>query len=153
MLPPSPDPFGTAAADVLSVPVFPMSPMPFHPSEPPAQPASLIDWATLRGRYPGREVFIRKLVAMVRADPAMCAEKLERAVQSRDLPAIAQIAHRLKGACGNVGANAVAQQAARIQAQAGAGDAAVLDGIDAFSRTIIALAAEIDAYLQDSQPH
>ena len=76
--------------------------------------------------------------------PQRIAE-LGRALQQRDLKRVAQVAHSLKGASGNLGAIAVAAVAQRIEAAGHAGDPA---GIDQLLREIGARYTEVEAALK-----
>lgn len=57
------------------------------------------------------------------ADAAQLAQAAERG----DLAAVAHLAHRIKGACGFIGANALAAASARLEQAGRAGDVGAID--------------------------
>ena len=89
---------------------------PEAPDERPTEPPEHVDLDALRERLGGDEDLVREALALFREDTAREFERLETAVASASYDAIERSAHKIKGAAGNVGANAVAQTAARIEA-------------------------------------
>jgi CheY-like chemotaxis protein len=64
-------------------------------AEPTAEPS--IDWAALLGRYGGRHAFVKKLANSLRQHHAETPCQLRAAQASGDRPALAALAHNLKG--------------------------------------------------------
>jgi PAS domain S-box-containing protein len=84
------------------------------PREAAGQDASsLIDWARLAHRYSGRRHFVQRLLRLSLASHGQCPSRIRAAAADGDLPALAQIAHTVKGTCGDL-------LAVRVQAQAAA---------------------------------
>lgn len=105
-----------------------------------------IDWTVLETRFPGKPDFIRRLVAATYEAHADDLAKLAQIEAARDFAALAQLAHKLKGICGNLAAARLAALAAETEAAARAGDAA------AFAR-LPALAQHIETFLEELRAH
>ena len=95
--------------------------------ERPPKPPEHFDLDALRERLGGDEHLMREILAVFRRDTAREFERLEAAVSSASCDAIERSAHKIRGAAGNVGANAVVQTAARIER---AGRDSQLESID-----------------------
>jgi len=75
-------------------------------------------------------------------------ERLEDALQRGDLPSIVHFAHRIKGACGFVGATRLAAASARIEAAGRSGQDGDIDGLMKAFRSEL---EQLDAYLDARQ--
>ena len=88
-----------------------------------------------------------KLAELFVRDAGQCLEELRDAVQRADLPAIARLAHAIRGTAANFGAQHLAQICADIEARAKAAEldatSGWLDGLQhEFARICAALAAD-----------
>jgi CheY-like chemotaxis protein len=96
------------------------------------------------GAQPVPEDLASRLVAAVREQVPASLARIDAAVQASDAPTVAALAHDLIGVAGNIGADELASECARLQFVAGAGDmapiaAAVAAVRAAFGRTEQAL--------------
>ncbi len=88
----------------------------------------------------------RRALAQFRRINDADAALLASAVARRDFEAVAHLAHRIKGACGFVGASPLAAASARLEHAARAGDGAALDELmPEFSNELERLNAHLDA--------
>lgn len=86
-------------------------------SQPPlASPYNPIDFSSLVYRCMGKADLAERLVQKFVPLARQYAEDVQRAVEQRDLAAVEQTAHRLKGTAANVSAEAVRQVAAELEA-------------------------------------
>ena len=65
---------------------------------------------------------MREIVSMLIDDTSRQIQQLDSAIRGHDGPECKRLAHYSKGACANVGANAVAALFKRIEANASSGD-------------------------------
>ncbi len=142
-------PTAAAAADGADVPPpVPVAPVP----EPGADRA--LDLATIEGlktlaRDMGSNLLI-EVLGIFRVDAPQQVRKIREAVEAGDALALRQAAHRLRGACLNIGAFDLAEWAMRLD-QVGTGgtvdgaDAQLAAGEAALARVVIALDRELAA--------
>ena len=79
----------------------------------------------------GGNATLRRLVETFVAETAPRLATLRRVVDGIDRPAIRQVAHVLRGSCGNMGARRMMELAGRLERGAGEGEAAVLEALAA----------------------
>jgi len=107
-----------AVIDSLTMPAV-------HPPETLATPAAeqdILDRHTLWERVEGDADLLREIVALFLADCPERLAELHEALRHRDCTALAQAAHRLKGALGNISANNALTAVRCVETAAHAGD-------------------------------
>ncbi|RYG09651.1 MAG: histidine kinase, partial [Burkholderiales bacterium] len=116
--------------------------------EPPAEAeTAIMDFSRLQEfkDYDDEHLTMtREVIALLLVDAPLRLDALDAAVTARDCVALAKAAHALKGASSNVGATALQQASARLEADAGSGlppDAAqrIVEMRDLWERTSAAL--------------
>ena len=106
----------------------------------------VLDRDALLERCLGNLDFVERILAGFQKRAGQDLEELERVVAGRDVEAVVQIAHRIKGSSANVSAEGLRHEAETIEAL---GRAGCLDDIPAqFAR----LRHEWERYLRDSNP-
>ncbi|MCH8039113.1 MAG: Hpt domain-containing protein [Nitrospinae bacterium] len=78
--------------------------------------AVLEEWRTLSGH--GQLDSLSQTLQQLVQDVSAHVEEVQRAVETNDGPALARVAHGLKGICGNMGATAMAERAFSLEQQA-----------------------------------
>ena len=68
----------------------------------------------------GDDEFMLELIDLYLSDAPAQLEALDHAVASRDLAAVSAAAHKLKGSCGNVGAEGLVVLCQKLEASGGA---------------------------------
>jgi HPt (histidine-containing phosphotransfer) domain-containing protein len=91
----------------------------------PADDAFKID--DLVERLGGDRRLARELITIFRADAPGVMSRIQQAYRKRNLQALAEAAHALKGALATIGAGAARLSAAQLEAAARAGEAAATD--------------------------
>lgn len=76
---------------------------------------AVLDPEVLRALVDGDEAFLRELAAEFAKSAARAGHELTVALDDRDLPRIAQVAHRFKSAAAQVGAHAAAERSAALE--------------------------------------
>jgi len=84
----------------------------------------VLDISQLRNVTMNDEALMREVVIALVSDASQQVEKLKNAVERCDAKECRRLAHALTGACGNVGAAAMAALSSTIEHQAVAGDLA-----------------------------
>ena len=84
--------------------------------------AGPVDWAVLGSRFPNRDAFIDRLVALTIAGNAALPARLRALADACDLDGIREVAHALKGVAGNLAAMDLERRATRTLLAAQAGD-------------------------------
>ena len=69
----------------------------------------------------GDDEFLRELIDLYLSDAPTQMQALERAVSSQDTSAVSVAAHKLKGSCGNVGAEGLVTLCQKLEASGKAG--------------------------------
>jgi HPt (histidine-containing phosphotransfer) domain-containing protein len=93
------------------------------PPEPtPAVAPDILDCKTLWERVAGDADLLREIVALFLVDYPERLRELHAALRRQDSSALAEAAHRLKGALGNISANNALVVAQHVEALARAGD-------------------------------
>jgi CheY-like chemotaxis protein/HPt (histidine-containing phosphotransfer) domain-containing protein len=114
------------------------------PAPPPPAPSSL-DWAALSARLGGNATAVDEVAAATLRAHREAPAQLRAAAADRDPAAIGAIAHRLRGACGNLAAGEAFALAGRVEIAARGRDEAVtalaLDLAASTERLLAALAA------------
>ncbi|MEM8504558.1 MAG: Hpt domain-containing protein [Cyanobacteria bacterium P01_D01_bin.1] len=80
------------------------------------------DWQQLRQLAGGDANFEAELLKMFLADAKINLKQLERAIASKSIKTIEDVAHSLRGASANVGAIALAGAASQLEGAARAGE-------------------------------
>ena len=88
----------------------------------PGSPASGIDYPSLLRRCMGKRELAGRLVRVFLDESARDLKELEAALHEQDAARLTAIAHRLKGAAGNVSAEAVRETAAQLEELGRVGD-------------------------------
>ena len=87
----------------------------------------MFDIAQLVERLGGDRRLARELVTIFRADSPGLMRRIKQAGAKRNMEALAQAAHALKGALATIGAVPARETAARLEAAARAGDSQAAD--------------------------
>jgi CheY-like chemotaxis protein len=114
----------------------------------PAPSAGEVDWALLEKRFKGKRSFIQTIVRSTLTSHADAAGQLRQLAASRDCPALAFLAHSLKGVFGNLAAKASQELAAAVEQAAKQGDASSQALAEQLADHIPVLYAELQAYLE-----
>ena len=112
--------------------------------------SQLIDWTALSKRFGNRQDFIDKLLRMSHASHIEMLEKLQSAIRTRDLEAIAFIAHGLRGTAGNLEAQGMRDLASETEASVRAGRADPMALAEELARLLERLLAELARHLESS---
>ena len=116
------------------------------PAEP-APSAGLVDWALLEKRFKGKRSFIQTIVRSTLTGHADAAAQLRVLAAKRDFPALAFLAHSLKGVFGNLAAKASQELAAAVDLAAKQGGESCVPLAEQFADHIPVLYAELQHYL------
>ncbi len=108
-----------------------------------AAPA-LFDRAALAARYASKPEFVTRLLGIFRTSASQTRERLQQAIDDRDLPQLAALAHSMKGSAANMNAAALTEQARQTEAAARAGRPDAVDLAAGLSALIDATLADID---------
>lgn len=76
--------------------------------------AKVINVDDLMGRCMGNLDFVERILTIFQTRCEADLTELEAAIEAADLPRVQQIAHRLKGACANAGANNLSARASEL---------------------------------------
>ena len=76
--------------------------------------AKVINVDDLMGRCMGNLDFVERILTIFQSRCEEDLAALEDAIRAVDLPRVQQIAHRLKGACANAGANSLSARASEL---------------------------------------
>ncbi len=119
------------------------------------QENSQIDWTALHARYQERPIFIEKLARTMIDSHAQTPARLRSMAAQKDLPAIAFIAHNLKGLGGSLMASNMQKLATAAEAAARKGEADAFDLTEELSAAMQKLLDELAAHypLQDKTNH
>jgi signal transduction histidine kinase/DNA-binding response OmpR family regulator len=112
----------------------------------PAETVGPVDFAKLEARYQTKPAFIDKLLLTVEADNQGKAAQLRQLAAANDLPALASLAHGLKGMAGSIMANALLEQARAVELAAREGSSDAAQQASALADALEAMLAEIAAY-------
>ena len=92
-------------------------------SKPPDQArTSVLNRASALERVDGMADLLAEVVGLFLEEYSLLLQQLERAFMLGELPAIASVAHRLKGSLGSLGAETASETAAELEAAAEGGD-------------------------------
>jgi signal transduction histidine kinase/HPt (histidine-containing phosphotransfer) domain-containing protein len=116
----------------------------------PAPDAGEVDWALLEKRYKGKRSFIQTIVRSTLSSHADAADQLRDLAAKRDYPALAFLAHSLKGVYGNLAARESQKLAAAVDLAAKQGDASSLALAEQLADHIPVLYAELQKYLEQA---
>ncbi len=83
--------------------------------KPPDQEPPVLDFEELLERCMGNIEFAERVLAKFQQRLGEDLEELEKGLHAEDAPAIARVAHRLKGASANVAARGVLRRAVEIE--------------------------------------
>ncbi|MEW6514266.1 MAG: ATP-binding protein [Pseudomonadota bacterium] len=114
----------------------------------PAPSAGMVDWALLEKRFKGKRSFIQNIVRSTLTGHADAAEQLRELAAKRDFPAIAFLAHSLKGVFGNLAAQTSQDLAAAVDLAAKQGDESCMPLAEQLADHIPLLYAEFRQYLK-----
>jgi HPt (histidine-containing phosphotransfer) domain-containing protein len=103
-----------------------------------------IDWAHLDQMTLGDGKLAREVLALFDRQAELLIARMRKA----DGDALHALAHALKGSARGIGAHAVAEACAELEACAGAGAAACAGALDRLARDVAAARAEIGIILQ-----
>jgi CheY-like chemotaxis protein/HPt (histidine-containing phosphotransfer) domain-containing protein len=92
-----------------------LSPSTFHPSPSEEEKGVPIDLETALPRFVGDKEFFREMLEEFLDSAPKQLEKLTDAIETGDAKVVEKEAHSIKGAAGNLGANAFAQVALRLE--------------------------------------
>jgi signal transduction histidine kinase/DNA-binding response OmpR family regulator/CHASE3 domain sensor protein len=110
--------------------------------------ADVVDPAALRVLTRDEPAALRRVLAHFQRVNREDVDALRAALERADFPSIAQFAHRIKGACGLIGAHALAAVCARIEQAGRAADTLAMAGL----RNLLHLELErLDAYVTARQ--
>ncbi|MDE2076093.1 MAG: response regulator, partial [Burkholderiales bacterium] len=119
---------------------------PTHIKPPSVPEAPLIDVAALKQRYARKPEFAERLIVAFLRHHLNESSKLRSCALAQDYDGIEEIAHRLKGSTGNIGASAVMRHAHETQELAYAKQAQALDHArqlaDMLDKVILVLQSE-----------
>ncbi|MCX8017855.1 MAG: Hpt domain-containing protein [Rhodocyclaceae bacterium] len=113
-------------------------------------PQTEIDWSALAARFPGKPAFIRRIVQAAFDAHADDVGQLARIGAERDDAALAQLAHRIKGICGNLAAQPLAARTADLERAARAGDPAAYALVPVMSGRIATFLHDLRTFLAQS---
>jgi len=126
------------------------APLPSLPALP-ALPG--IDLERALPRFGGKRAAFESVLRRFGATQAGAVDEIRARLGAGDRAAAAQLAHRLRGVAGNLGANEVALRTLRLEGALGGRDAAqlalALDALDAALATVLATARELGATAPD----
>jgi HPt (histidine-containing phosphotransfer) domain-containing protein len=83
---------------------------------------AVLDLSQLRNITLNDEGLMREVIGALVSDASHQIEELHRAVERKDAPACARVAHCARGACGNVGAISLAALFSTVERDARCGD-------------------------------
>jgi len=104
-----------------------------------------VDTEVLRRMSGGDPAAARRVIGNFRRSNEADAALLLHAAECADLPALAHVAHRIKGACGFIGAGGLAAACAGLERAARSADAAAVDGLMPVFRSEL---ERLNAYLE-----
>jgi len=116
----------------------------------PAEPAPSIgevDWALLEKRFKGKSSFIHTIIRSTLDGHADAAGRVRQLAASGDFPALAFLAHSLKGVYGNLAAHACQELAATVEQAAKQADAGCVPLAEQLAARIPLLYAELESHL------
>ncbi|TVT71828.1 MAG: PAS domain S-box protein [Denitromonas halophila] len=96
-------------------------------------------------RMMGKPALYARMLALFERQHGDCGTQLRSRVAEGDLIGAARLMHTLRGAAGSLGADALADQAAAIEAQAAQGRAPDAETLDALAQSVAALVTAIRA--------
>ena len=115
---------------------------------PPADETPLVSWPDLLERFDGDLDLIREIVGVLHVEIGANLSDLKAAIEARDFPAVARLAHILRGATGNFEAPRIVDLASELEQAATEGDDVDFEGV--YSRldsSIRQLLRELDQHL------
>jgi len=111
----------TELFEIIARVTAPASSMPGTPTVP-EEGQDILDRKTLWERVAGDAELLREIIELFLADCPERLMELHEALTHQDCTALAQAAHRLKGALGNISANHALAAVRRVETSARAGD-------------------------------
>ncbi|MBD3610769.1 MAG: Hpt domain-containing protein [Gammaproteobacteria bacterium] len=107
----------------------------------------MINIEGLQARFPGRDEFIIKLFHSLLAGHSTAATDLNAAVNTEDLESIAFLAHRVKGAAGNIMAESVFALAEKTELSAKNNEPDSMQLASQLSEQVALLLQEIERHI------
>jgi len=122
------------------------------PAPPTGAAAAAIDWHALAERYRDQPEFLPRLLTTLAASNADRPTQLRTAAEAKDYPALANLAHGLKGMAGGVLPEALRAQARTLDRLARQARPECLALVEALADQVEAVLRDIEAHLDEWSP-